>query len=324
MHPDGRRQLINARVLRYKNSGRLIVHGGYGYYLDLDKSLQFTSSNPHKVNPSTELEETDWLIEFELEGIIQNMKWKYVRSYSVHDIPICEKSDDSFPLEERINISPSDLLNTDESIYIQDYKSPGSWKKRILITAIIGSIAYYINATFGTLVIIIGLIFSIKQLIIEDKQKCEIEVFNQGVDKRRQEVLKAKENSRLERRTKMDKILSNFKKWEMLDGESFEVATGKLFKRMGYSVEYTPKVNDGGIDLILEKDTERVGVQCKAYNKNVGIAAVRELNGIKSQWTYLNKFILVGLHGFTSQAKQFAKKYDIELFSIERDHFNIG
>lgn len=102
------------------------------------------------------------------------------------------------------------------------------------------------------------------------------------------------------------------------------MAIARLFKKKGYSVEYTPTSNDGGIDLLLTKDLERIGVQCKAYNKNVGVAAVRELQGVKLQWSNLNRFMLVSLHGFSRQAREFSKQYDIELFSIEKDVFNIG
>jgi HJR/Mrr/RecB family endonuclease len=174
------------------------------------------------------------------------------------------------------------------------------------------------------IVFLFGLTFTIKQLIMEPKQKAEADLHNQRVNLRKQETLEAKERVRETRRSKIDSILSEFSKWEKLDGQSFEVATGELFKKRGYSVEYTQTSNDGGIDLILKKDTEHVGVQCKAYNKNVGVAAARELHGIKSQFTNLNKFMLVGLHGFTKQAKEFAKEHNLELFSVEKDHFNIG
>jgi restriction system protein len=109
-----------------------------------------------------------------------------------------------------------------------------------------------------------------------------------------------------------------------MGGQEFEVATGELFKRQGYSIEHTPASNDGGIDLILVKGDERIGVQCKAYGKNVGVASVRELHGVKSQWSNLNSFTLVALHGFSKQAKEFAHNHNIKLFSIERDYFHLG
>ncbi len=324
MTDTGQRQLISSKVQRYKNSGKLVVHGGYGFYLDLDKSLNFTSNNPHKINPSTELEETEWCVELEREGTIQNMRWHYVRAFSVNEKSGNDIADTSIPLEDRINISPSEFFNVEEQLYAKEYKSAGSWKTRLFVTLIVGVLALYINQTFGSIVFLIGLFLTVKQLTIEKKEKAKVALFNQGVDKRKNEILEAKKRVRLARISKLDEILSDFAKWQQMDGQSFEIATAKLFKKMGYSIEYTPTSNDGGIDLVLEKGTERVGVQCKAYSKNVGVAAIRELHGIKSQWSDLNKFILVGLHGFTKQAKEFASQHNVELFSIERDHFGIG
>lgn len=324
MYYTGGIQLRCSKVMRYKNSGRLIVHGGDGYYLDLDKNLQFTSREPHKVNQSTELEDTDWFIEYELEGRIDNRKWRYIRSYSAQEVSFTNTSDLTLPLEDRLNISPSELFNADESIYIGDEKSPGSWKTRAIVTIVLSSIFYYIHTYIGFLSFIVGLILSVKQLIIEKRQKEEIRIFNKGVAERKVEVLEAKKRVRFNGESKIDEILSQFQKWKYLDGQSFEKAIARLFKKKGYSVEYTPTSNDGGIDLLLTKGLERIGVQCKAYNKNVGVAAVRELHGVKSQWSDLNRFMLVSLHGFSRQAREFAEQYNIELFSIEKDVFNIG
>lgn len=322
-HNSGKK-LINSKVLRYRNSGKLVVHGGHGYYLDLGKDYQFIGRKPHKISPATELEETDWYVEFEREDDPKEFNWSYVRAYSVHDLPKADKNDTSLPVEKRVNISPSELFNADESAYIQDYKTPGSWKFRLIVSAILSSIAYFINETFGAIVLCVGLFFTIKQFFREEQEKEEVASFNKGVDARKKEVLEAKNRVRNFRRSSIERVLNDFSAWEQMDGVTFEYATGDLFRKKGYTVEYTSTSNDGGIDLILVKDSERVGVQCKAYNKNVGIAAVRELRGIKSHWSDLDRFILVGLHGFTKQAREFADQYDIELFSIERDQFKIG
>jgi len=151
MYYTGGKKLLSSKVLRYKNTGKLVVHGGDGYYLDLDKNLQFSSKDPHKVNQSTELEETDWFIEYEMEGRIDNRKWKYIRSYSIRELQGSEESDISIPLENHINISPSELFNIDESMYIKDKKSPGSWKKRVVITLILSSLAIICMLTLAWL-----------------------------------------------------------------------------------------------------------------------------------------------------------------------------
>jgi hypothetical protein len=324
MNEPGQKQLIDNKVLRYKTSGKLVVHGGYGYYLDLDKNYQFNSNLPHKVNSSTELEETDWYIEYEREGTAPNMRFEWVRAYYKRELPNSDKSNTQIALEERINVSPSELLNYDESLYVLKYKKAGSWKTRLIVSILLSALAFYLHEIMGIIVFVIGLAFTIKQFIAEDTQKEQVKLFNEGVDRRKKELLEAKERIRAAKNTRTEQILSDFTRWKQLDGKSFEVATAKLYQKLGYSVKYTPSVNDGGIDLLLEKGPERVGVQCKAYNKNVGVAAVRELHGIKSQWSSLNRFVLVALHGFSRQAVEFANQQDIELYSIERDHFKIG
>jgi len=323
MYPDGQKRLITGKVYRYKNTGKLVVEGGWGYYLDLDKRLNFTNRPPHKINPTTEIEETHWRIELECEGKIHDMKWRYIRSYSVNGIKL-PIGDESIPLEKRLNVSPSDFFNDDEKKYIGEYMKTGSWKIRLLVTAIITGIFYFVYQPLCSLVSLIGIPLTVRQIIIEPKQKSAANTYNQKVDQRKQEVLDAKERIKRSHQSEIYDILKDFSKWQRLDGKSFEIAVGELYKEMGYFVEYTQTSNDGGIDLLLKKDTEHIGVQCKAYNKNVGVAAGRELHGVRSQWSDLTGFILVGLHGFSRQARKFAQEHDIGLFSIERDQFKIG
>ena len=54
----------------------------------------------------------------------------------------------------------------------------------------------------------------------------------------------------------------------------------RLFKRQGYTVENTPDVKDGGVDILITDPFGRQSVvQCKRYSKTVGSAVVRELYG---------------------------------------------
>ncbi len=54
----------------------------------------------------------------------------------------------------------------------------------------------------------------------------------------------------------------------------------RLFKRQGYTVENTPDVKDGGVDILIADPFGRQSVvQCKRYSKTVGSAVVRELYG---------------------------------------------
>ena len=261
------RQLVSNRVKRYKNSGKLVVNGGGGHYLDLNKKLGFTTSDPHKINESTILEDTEWFVEFEKIGYDQ---WKYIRAFSEQEAPISDIENKAKPIENRINISPSDLLTLDEQIYVGYHEKPGSRKFRLVMTVLSSAIAFYNNIELGLAVSGIGLALTLKQSLIERNEIKDVNQLNKGVDLRKNEIIEAKNRIRESETSRISKILSNFSIWEKMDGQEFEVATGKLFKRQGYSIEYTPASNDGGIDLILKKGDERIGVQCKAYGKNVG------------------------------------------------------
>jgi HJR/Mrr/RecB family endonuclease len=54
----------------------------------------------------------------------------------------------------------------------------------------------------------------------------------------------------------------------------------RLFRRQGYTVENTPDIKDGGVDILIADPIGRQSVvQCKRYNSTVGSAVVRELYG---------------------------------------------
>ncbi len=67
----------------------------------------------------------------------------------------------------------------------------------------------------------------------------------------------------------------------------------------------TPASGDGGIDLILIKDGERILVQCKQYAKPVGPAPIRELYGVL-QSDSAARAVLAAPGGVTRGAREFA------------------
>ena len=70
------------------------------------------------------------------------------------------------------------------------------------------------------------------------------------------------------------------------DGLALEERCKTLLESHGYTVETTPRSNDGGIDLIT-KLVDHLGinqellVQCKDYGRPVGVEVVRELIGVR-------------------------------------------
>lgn len=59
----------------------------------------------------------------------------------------------------------------------------------------------------------------------------------------------------------------------------FEDVTGEIFKNLGYNVIVTGYSNDGGIDIILEKDLKQIGIQVKRYKNKIKVDQIRELTG---------------------------------------------
>ena len=87
--------------------------------------------------------------------------------------------------------------------------------------------------------------------------------------------------------------------WNSLNGFEFEKEIAKLFRKQGYDATVTSATADGGVDIILRKNGERIAVQCKHHAKPVGPNDVRALQGVVAAQDY-SKGIFVSLNGFTS------------------------
>ncbi|MHA2061369.1 MAG: restriction endonuclease [Candidatus Sifarchaeia archaeon] len=104
-----------------------------------------------------------------------------------------------------------------------------------------------------------------------------------------------------------------------LSWKEFENYVGSLFDKLGYSVEVTGGLKDGGIDLIIKKDNKTSLVQCKNYRvSKVNVSKVRDFYGaMNASLNYeTGYFITTGI--FTLDAKQFAEDKPIELIDGAR------
>lgn len=110
--------------------------------------------------------------------------------------------------------------------------------------------------------------------------------------------------------------LKERKYWEEMSGRDFEYAVANYFKSKGFEANITQCSNDGGIDIILTLNNEISYVQCKHYQKNVGIAPARELYGVM-QANNVNQGYLVTLNGFTKNVYNFAKDKNIKLLTVD-------
>ena len=103
--------------------------------------------------------------------------------------------------------------------------------------------------------------------------------------------------------------------WTSLNGYEFEESVGQIYSKHGFNVRQTKLSGDGGLDLILEKDKEKTGVQCKAHKKAVGPSVARDLYGTIQHFGY-NRGILVSLNGFTKGVYTFVQGKNIELVTV--------
>ena len=86
--------------------------------------------------------------------------------------------------------------------------------------------------------------------------------------------------------------------WKNMSGLQFEKEVAELYKQYGYKTLVTRATGDGGVDIILLKDDERIAVQCKHHKNKIGPNDVRALQGVVLNESY-SYGIFVSLSGFT-------------------------
>src|SRR5262245_11523667 len=97
---------------------------------------------------------------------------------------------------------------------------------------------------------------------------------------------------------------------------SFKDFIASLFREMGYTVEITPGTSDDGIDLLLRKNNQLIGVQCKRWNTPVTEPIIRDFySAIRSSEAQSGYVITTST--FTSHAYSFAEGKPIQLVDLE-------
>lgn len=107
-----------------------------------------------------------------------------------------------------------------------------------------------------------------------------------------------------------------------LDPLQFELLIDALYRKMGYKTTLTQRTYDRGRDVIAEKvcagQREKVLVQCKRKEKNIGVEDVRALLGVVSN-EKATKGVLVSTSEFTPEARKLeAENYRLELIGNKK------
>lgn len=95
--------------------------------------------------------------------------------------------------------------------------------------------------------------------------------------------------------------------------QEFELLIGEYFRRQGFTVQETDPGPDGGVDLVLKKNSAKYLVQCKHYKAyKVGVKPVRELLGVMASSGAAGGYVATSGE-FTRDAIRFATSNNIEL-----------
>jgi superfamily II DNA or RNA helicase len=95
-----------------------------------------------------------------------------------------------------------------------------------------------------------------------------------------------------------------------MDPTQFEELVAQLYEKQGYAIQLTGGSHDGGIDILAERDSggarERVVIQCKHQQANVGRPILQQLWGVLTSDHSFTRGDLVTSSSFTTEAEVFA------------------
>ena len=133
------------------------------------------------------------------------------------------------------------------------------------------------------------------------------------LDKKIEKIIKFEKDTKLFFEIQ-EKIKRDF--WFSLDGRSFEKEIGKLYQRLGYNVKIRGGANDGGIDLEIDDNKNRIAIQCKAHRRAVGPGVIREFSGSMDH-AHFDQGILICPSGFTRGVYQYTGGNRIKLINVD-------
>lgn len=108
---------------------------------------------------------------------------------------------------------------------------------------------------------------------------------------------------------------------ENMDPDQFEELVAECYDKQGYEAHHFGGSHDRGIDILAEKTSagarERVVIQCKHQQSNVGSPVVQQLWGVVTSDPSFTRGDFVTSSGFTAEAKEFAEGKRLSLIDRE-------
>ncbi|SFC09823.1 restriction endonuclease [Butyrivibrio sp. YAB3001] len=99
-----------------------------------------------------------------------------------------------------------------------------------------------------------------------------------------------------------------------MEGHDFEYYCAELLKKHGFiDVEVTRGSGDFGADILAEKDGISYAVQCKCYDKPIGVKAVQEIYAGRDYYDCMVGVVMTNQY-FTQPAMELAEKLKIVLW----------
>ncbi|WP_026651504.1 restriction endonuclease [Butyrivibrio proteoclasticus] len=99
-----------------------------------------------------------------------------------------------------------------------------------------------------------------------------------------------------------------------MEGHDFEYYCADLLKANGFmEVEVTKGSGDFGVDILAEKDGVTYAVQCKCYDKPIGVKAVMEVYAGRDFYGKMVGVVMTNQY-FTQPAVDMAQKLNIMLW----------
>lgn len=117
-------------------------------------------------------------------------------------------------------------------------------------------------------------------------------------------------------------LSANYEKRGKLHPKLFEETVADVFRDHGYFAEVTAYSGDDGIDVILSRGNEKVGVQVKRYKDDIEVEQIRSLAGAL-MLNDLTRGIFVTTSGFQGGGEHTAERYttrgyQIDLYNAEK------
>jgi restriction system protein len=110
---------------------------------------------------------------------------------------------------------------------------------------------------------------------------------------------------------------SGIDKVDDMSGMIFEEFLMEHFKHLGYTGYLTPRAENYGADLVLQKDSIKAVVQAKRWKNNVGTDAIQQvIEAVKHYGA--NKGLVVTNSSFTESAHELADSNGIELWDRKK------